>query len=109
MISFLRGVAMRHTFAVTLLLCMVSGATTQEKPRTHDITVDDYFSLDIIMQHQATMGGARVAYTVSRWDKASDGRRIDLWTLISREDPIKPRRLTFDHLGVANPRWGGSD
>jgi dipeptidyl aminopeptidase/acylaminoacyl peptidase len=92
-----------------LLACCPALLGAEEKPRTHDITVDDYFSLDIIMQHQAQAFGDQVAYTVSRWDKASDGRRVDLWTLRIPDKPPKPRRLTFDHTAVLNPHWSSSD
>ncbi len=94
-----------NRFAFLAVLLLPVHLSAQEKPRTHDITVDDYFSLDIIGQHQAAPFSPWVAYTLSRWDKATDSRRVDLWAVNSHERDPKPRRLTFDHAGVANPLW----
>ena len=86
-----------------LLVLLASGLPAQEKKRDHGITLDDYFSLDIILQQQISPSGEHVAYTLTRWDRPSDGRRVDLWC-VARESG-KMRRLTFDHAGVSSPRW----
>jgi dipeptidyl aminopeptidase/acylaminoacyl peptidase len=86
------------------LVLLLTPALNAAPERTHDITLDDYFSLDIIAQFQVAPRGTHVAYAVSRWDKPSDGRKVDLWVVDTQT--AKSRRLTFDHAGVAAPRWG---
>src|SRR5688572_16866217 len=91
----------RLCLLAAVLLAAPAGADAPK--RSHDVTLDDYFTLDAIAQQQISPDGRRVAYTAARWDKANDGRRVDLWVV--EGEPAKSRRLTFDHTGVASPRW----
>ena len=84
-------------FAVLCLL--VPSLFAQPPARTHDITLDDYFTLDIITQFQLSPDGKHVAYVVARWDKSSDGRKVDLW-LVETES-----RKSLIWASVA---WNGS-
>jgi dipeptidyl aminopeptidase/acylaminoacyl peptidase len=95
--------AMRTRLALAFLLLCLSPALRADDKRTHDITLDDYFTLDILGQQQIAPDAKHVAYTVSRWDKAADGRKVDLW-VVSCETK-KSRRLTFDHGGIGGLHW----
>ena len=46
--------------------------------RTHDVTVDDYFSLAAVTELAVAADGTKVAYTVATWDEADDARKTDL-------------------------------
>src|SRR5262245_40837703 len=98
-----RGVPPMRRSCLAALLLMVLWARAEAPKRDHDITVDDYFTLDVLTGQQISPDGKHVAYTLARWDRDSDGRRTDLWVVSA--DTKKTRRLTFDHAGVASPRW----
>lgn len=72
--------------------------------RTHDITIDDYFTQADIFQIARSPDILHVAYTEGRWQKATDDRKTDLWVVntINRES----RRLTFDRANDRSPQWG---
>src|SRR5262245_12636554 len=86
-----------------LLLWLPSTVRAEEPKRTHDITLDDYFTIDILGQQQISPDGQHVAYVVSRWNKDADTRHADLW-VVSCETK-KSRRLTFDHGSIGSLRW----
>src|SRR5687768_17445534 len=79
--------------AFLVLSVFASSLFAEDSKRTHEITVDDYFTLDVILQQQISPNGAHVAYTLARWDKSTNGRRTGLWTVNTRTK--KRRRLTF--------------
>src|SRR5262245_19830652 len=93
----------RSGLAALLLILALSSVRAQAPHRAHDITVDDYFTLDVLTAQQISPDGRHVAYTLARWDRDSDGRRTDLWVVSC--DTKRSRRLTFDHAGIAAPRW----
>jgi dipeptidyl aminopeptidase/acylaminoacyl peptidase len=71
---------------------------------THDITVEDYFTLAAIAEVALSPDGKHAAYAESRWQKEADNRKADLWVV---EVPGgNPRRLTDDRPGVRSLRWG---
>src|SRR5262245_264392 len=84
---------------VLLIVALASPVSAQEAKRTHAITVEDYFSIDVIIQHALSPS----AFTLCGWDQAKEGRRVDLWIVAC--DTKKVERLTFDHAGVNSPRW----
>src|SRR4051812_11016795 len=71
--------------------------------RTHDITVEDYFTVSGIVQHAISPDGKYVAYAEARWQKSTNDRKADLWVV--EVDSKKVRRLTFDRANDAFPRW----
>src|SRR5207247_2470054 len=75
----------------------------QEKLRTHDITVDDYFTLDVILQHAISPDDKQVAFTLARWQKETNDRKADLWVV--DVESKKVNRLTFERGNDASPRW----
>lgn len=72
--------------------------------RTHDITPDDYFTLNTITEIAVSPDGSQVAYILSTWDKAEDNRKTDLW-VVAAGGRAKPVRLTFDRANDRHPKW----
>jgi dipeptidyl aminopeptidase/acylaminoacyl peptidase len=83
-----------------LVLCAaVAGAGS----RTHQIEVEDYFSIAGITGIALSPEGNTAAWTESRWDVEADGRNTELWTvdLATKET----QRLTFDGMGPSGIRF----
>ena len=91
--------------AIVLLLAFANLSFGQAPPRTHKVTVEDYFTLSAIMQIAVSPDGKQVAYTESRWDKADDVRKTDLWVIGTGAMPTL-KRLTFDRANDRNAKWG---
>ena len=72
--------------------------------RTHDVTLDDYFTLATITELAVSPDGKAVAYTVATWDKADDDRKTDLW-VVATDGKGKPTRLTVDRANDRHPKW----
>jgi dipeptidyl aminopeptidase/acylaminoacyl peptidase len=106
---------MRHShaslFAVhvcsTLLACAcaasVGGQSETSPERTHDITVDDYFTQGFISDMRISPDGSAVAYIEGRWDEGLDRRNMDLWVV--DVESTRRTRLTFDEAGESSPRF----
>jgi dipeptidyl aminopeptidase/acylaminoacyl peptidase len=83
----------------------VSGGYAQEPARTHDVTIDDYFTLSLITASVISPDGKHVAYSEARWKQSTGDRKSDLWIVDTKS--AKGRKLTFDR---SNPRglvWSG--
>lgn len=72
--------------------------------RDHDVVDSDTFSLQWPGSLAWSPDGERLAYTVTRWDAAADGRRTSLW--LHGLDSGESRRLTFDDSSDGSPQWG---
>ena len=70
------------------LLILLLGSTGFAE-RTHDITVDDYFTQAYIAESRVSPDGKLAAYVELRWRDKSDGRAAELWTV---EIPSGERR-----------------
>ncbi len=94
---------MLSTFAAASLLVLTAGPPS----RTHDITVEDYFTLAVAGEAVIAPDGRFVAYTDARWDEALDGRNTDLWVVSTEaQGGSHPRRrLTFDDAADESPAW----
>ena len=89
---------------VTAVMLEVAAAASAESPaRTHDITVDDYFTQSYVAEIAISPDGERVAYIEGRWDETLDRRNMDLWVVgvADRE----PTRLTFSPATERRPQW----
>ncbi|HEX3315682.1 MAG TPA: prolyl oligopeptidase family serine peptidase [Gemmataceae bacterium] len=75
----------------------------QDAERTHDVTVDDYFTLAHIQESAISPDGKFVAYAEGRWRKANGDHKADLWVVPTKSG--KPTRLTFDQAGERSIRW----
>lgn len=71
--------------------------------RTHDITIDDYFTQAFILDHKISPSGEFVAYVEARWRESTNDRKTDLWIVGTRSR--EARRLTFDRANDRSPRW----
>lgn len=90
----------------TALLALHAAAVVAADPptRTHDITLDDYFSLGTMVHCKVAPDGRSVVYQEARWEGKTEGRNVDLWLA----DPVNGgavRRLTFDKAGESDPQW----
>jgi dipeptidyl aminopeptidase/acylaminoacyl peptidase len=93
----------RFVSALSLVFLFALGAAAEAPRRTHDITVEDYFTVSGIVQHAISPDGKYVAYTEARWQKATNDRKTDLWVV--EVDSKKVRRLTFDRANDVFPHW----
>jgi dipeptidyl aminopeptidase/acylaminoacyl peptidase len=87
---------------VSACLLFASVAVAEQPARTHDITVEDYFTLGTVIDIAA--GPNAIAYTEGRWQQSTDDRKTDLWLADPRTR--KTTRLTFDRAGYRSPAWG---
>lgn len=70
--------------------------------RTHDITLDDFFSIDHMSQVQLSADGTTAVWRQGYWDKASDKNLKDLWSI--KLGSGTPTRLTFTPENESSPR-----
>lgn len=92
----------RHLQVITIVLAC-STAFAAEPERTHDITIDDYFTLATIGDAVISPDGKLVVYIDSRWEPPRDTRNADLWLVDTQGGTT--RRLTFDFGSESNPQW----
>jgi dipeptidyl aminopeptidase/acylaminoacyl peptidase len=71
--------------------------------RTHDITVEDYFTLAAVTQVAVAPDGKTVAYAEGRWQKSTNDRKTDLWLVGTAGG--QPKRLTFDRANDRAIKW----
>lgn len=91
-----------HRAAVALvLLGPVVAAHAAE--RTHDITIDDYFTIAVINECRLSPDGRLVAYAEMRWAPPAERRNTDLWLVSAGGGTAQ--RLTFDPAADTSPRW----
>ena len=90
---------MRYFF---LLFLIAIPAYAQE--RTHNITPEDYFSLNTVMETSVSPDGRHIVYSLSTWDKAEDNRKSDLW-IVPNHLKGPAQRLTFDRANDHQVRW----
>jgi dipeptidyl aminopeptidase/acylaminoacyl peptidase len=91
--------------ALCLGLALTAPACAQAPARTHDITVDDYFTQADLFSVALAPDGQHVAYTEGRWQKSTDDRKTDLWVVRCKDG--QARRLTFDRASDRAPQWDG--
>ncbi|MBN1826124.1 MAG: S9 family peptidase [Candidatus Eisenbacteria bacterium] len=88
-----------------LLLGLSWTATRAAEPpeRTHDLTVEDYFTQGFIYDCVIAPEGGHVALTDLRWDLDADTRHTDLWIADVRTGRL--RRATFHPTNDGSPSW----
>lgn len=94
---------MRSLLLATMLLVPQFALAADPPARTHDITLDDYFTLGTMTQCETSPDGRFVVYQELRWEGQSEGRNADLWLVDLTTG--QPRRLTFDKAGEQSPTW----
>ena len=95
----------RFRWAVLALLvtCAGTARVTSGQDRTHDITIEDYFTQASITDCALSSDGSLVAYTESRWQGPQEPASSDLWVVNCQTKAIQ--QLTFDPSSDAHPRW----
>lgn len=93
--------SIRSTSLVLLGMFATDAALAAE--RTHDITIEDYFTQASISDCSLSPDGSRVAYVESRWQGPKEPASSDLWVVDCQTQAIQ--RLTFAPASNANPRW----
>lgn len=90
--------------ALLLFSASASAATAAHDgdQRTHDVTAEDYFSINHIYGATAAPNGGHVAYVEMRWQPPEQRRNLDLWVVSASG---KRLRLTFDFAADTNPTW----
>lgn len=93
---------MRRVSAIVLFVACAAPTLAQQ--RTHDITPDDYATVNTITEIAVSPDGKQVAYCLATWDRKADNRRTDLW-VVSTDGKGKPRQLTKDRANDHVPKW----
>src|SRR5262245_47065388 len=88
--------------AVTLIL-VASALCADEPARTHDITLDDYFTLAFVSEIALSPDGKSVAYAEGRWQSSTNDRKADLW--VADDGTGAATRLTSDRAGYNSLQW----
>jgi dipeptidyl aminopeptidase/acylaminoacyl peptidase len=86
-----------------VVLLLTGVARSEAPPRDHEITVDDYFTLDIIEDPVVSPDGRHVAWVQRRWDREADGRDADIW--VADLESRRTWRLTFEKANDTSPQW----
>ena len=92
--------------AVNFLACVSlagAAALAQDAP-THDITLEDYFTLATVTSSAISPDGSMVAYTEMRWDETLDRRNTDIWMVDAATRAAS--RLSFDPSSDRDLTWG---
>lgn len=98
---------MRPLSTLCLFILLVSGGIQSPlaaQERTHDITPEDYATVNTITEIALSPDGKQVAYCLATWDKKADNRRTDLW-VVNTDGKGKPRQLTSDRANDRHPKW----
>ena len=90
------------------LFWLLALAVMPAAERTHDITIDDYFTLATVSELALSPDGRQVAYTESRWQKPDEGRQTSIWIVSTGPNP-QPRRLGFEGSGVHSLCWSADN
>ncbi len=95
-----------YVLTASVAVGMPGSAGRAAPVRDHDVVPEDYFTIAVITEcavFAPPPGLAAVAYVDMRWDKASDGRNLDLWVFDSESQART--RLTFDEAADRSPVW----
>ena len=67
---------MRSRLTALFILVLVA-VPASAQPRTHDVTIDDYFTLATVTQFAVAPDGEHVAYCDARWHQSTDDRKAE--------------------------------
>ena len=85
------------------VLVLMTPAVAGEPARTHNVTLDDYFTLAFITEQAISPDGRLVAYAEGRWQASTNDRKADLW--LANAETGEATRLTFDRAGYNSLQW----
>lgn len=89
--------------ATLLALATLAPARADDPAPTHDIALDDYFTLATLFEAVISPDGRTVAYTEARWQESTNDRKADLWVVDAAGGAAT--RLTFDRAGYHSLCW----
>jgi dipeptidyl aminopeptidase/acylaminoacyl peptidase len=92
-----------HRAIAALLGAAAAVAVAPAAERSHDITIDDYFTIAVINECRLSPDGRLVAYAEMRWNPPAEKRNTDLWLVSAAGGAAQ--RLTFDPAADTSPRW----
>lgn len=92
---------MKRILTVTVIMLAAFSSTAAD--RTHQIEIEDYFSIAGIYDIALSPDGSTAAWTEARWSEEEDGRQIELWAVDLGSGTT--RRLTFDGMGPSGIRF----
>lgn len=92
-----------HVSTCFALIALASIRVGGQPVRTHDITIDDYFTIANIDDCAISPDGKLVAYVQRRWEPPAESRNSDLWVVDIATKAT--RRLTFDPSADTSPHW----
>ena len=73
---------MKNKFLSIIIIALISLSTfAQDINRTHDITIEDYFTQKHIDKCAASPDGKLAAFNVLEWDKIIDGRNSNIFVV----------------------------
>lgn len=98
----------RFPWAVAAIWCSAAGFSlwtvaswAQTPARTHDIGLEDYFTIGVMTDCAVSPDGKWAAYTELRWEPPAETRNQDIWVVSTAGgDPL---RLTFESGGDGSP------
>jgi dipeptidyl aminopeptidase/acylaminoacyl peptidase len=93
---------MRRLLSAVVCFLVAPWAIADAPKRTHDITVEDYFTLATLFDCAVAPDGNEIAYTDGRWQQSTDDRKSDLWVVSAAG---RSRRLTSDRANDRKPQW----
>ena len=94
----------RTSWLVVIALALAPVSLLAESPeRTHEITVEDYFTINLITDCAMSPDGQYVAYTELRWGQPDEPRSTDLWVVDTTTQRLQ--RLTFEPGNDDSPQW----
>ncbi|MFT5469063.1 MAG: dipeptidyl aminopeptidase/acylaminoacyl peptidase [Verrucomicrobiales bacterium] len=71
--------------------------------RTHDITIEDYFTQSSVFSIALSPDGSTAAWVEGRWHAEDEGRFSELWVV--DVETKNRKRLTFERSRVSSPQW----
>ena len=95
---------MKTWFLLFFFLSALCFSAFPQQKRTHDITIEDYFTQSYFGDFVVSPDQSAVAYSESRWGDEDEGRNRELW-LLDLETKATTR-LTFKEKSLWNIRWG---
>lgn len=95
-------VLLQFVLAATWVL-VVSNPPTSAVERTHEITIEDYFTQAFIGDCVLSPNGSQIVYSESRWQGPKQPASSDLWLVDCQTQAIQ--RLTFEPCSDSSPRW----
>lgn len=99
-VSMLR---IRHFAIAATLALLVAGGQAADLERTHQITLEDYFSVNLITESAIAPDGKTIAYSELRWGGKDERRNTDLWVVDVKTG--QRQRLMFEPSSDSNIHW----